>query len=73
MKRSLEVFRAIDERHGGFDLVFFSKFAEMYLVVNSRSSEKQADVKQVVGLKVSGGAQPELLIADSITVSSGAI
>jgi hypothetical protein len=27
-KRSLEVFRAVDEKHGGFDIVFLTQFAQ---------------------------------------------
>jgi len=31
VKRSVEMIRAIDEKHGGFDIVFLSKFSEKYL------------------------------------------
>jgi hypothetical protein len=30
-KRGLEVLSAIDEKYGGFDLVFLAKFSEKYL------------------------------------------
>jgi hypothetical protein len=44
----LEVFHAIDEKHGGFDIVFLVKFAEKHLCESRGSRRKQSDVKQVV-------------------------
>jgi len=59
-----EVLSAIDEKDSGFDIVFLSQFAEEDLGQGCRGRGKQPDVKQVVGLWVCSGVQPELLVVD---------
>jgi hypothetical protein len=64
VKCSLEVLGAIDEKHGGFDIVFLPQFTKEYFGECRGSRRKQADVKQFVRGWISGGVQPELLIVD---------
>jgi hypothetical protein len=64
LESSLEVLSAIDEKHGGFDIVFLPQFAEEEFGESGRGRRKEADVKQVVCLGISGGVQPVLLVVD---------
>lgn len=56
---------AINEKHGGFDIVLLTKFAQENFRESGRSCRKQPDVKQFVRLRIGGGIQPELLVVDS--------
>jgi hypothetical protein len=64
-KRRLEVFRAVKQKYGGFDIVFFSHFPQEYLGEGGGSRGKKSDVKQFVRLWISSDGQPELLIVDA--------
>jgi hypothetical protein len=63
-KRSLEVFRAVNKKHGGFDIVFLTQFAQENFCEGGCSRRKEPDVKQFVRLRIGGGVQPVLLIVD---------
>jgi len=65
LQRGLEVLRAVNEKDGGFNIVFLLEFAEEDLGSGGRGRRKQSHVKQLVGLWVCGGIQPELLVVDS--------
>jgi hypothetical protein len=56
---------AINQKHGGFDIVFLAKFAQEYLSRCGRYHRKQPQVEQSVCVVIGGGVQPELLIVDS--------
>jgi hypothetical protein len=56
---------AIDQKHGGFDIVFVTKFSEKDLGECGRCRRKQPQMKQFVCLGIGGSVQPELLIVDS--------
>jgi hypothetical protein len=73
MKCGLEVFRAIDEKHGGFDVVFFSQLTKKDLGQSGGGRRKQPDVVQFVRRWIASSVQPELLVVDAIIVSSSAI
>lgn len=64
LKCSLEVFRAGDEKHGGFDIKLLSKFAQKDFGESRGSRRKEQDRKQFVRLRIGGGVQPELLVVD---------
>ena len=64
-KRGLEVLGAIDEKDGGFDVVFFSQFAEEDFGQSGRGRRKEADMKQFVRRWIASGVQLELLVVDS--------
>jgi hypothetical protein len=55
---------AIDEKHGGFDIVFLAEFTEEHLGKRGRRRRKQSDVKQVICLRIRSGIQPVLLVVD---------
>jgi hypothetical protein len=63
-KRSLEVFRAVDEKYGGFDIVLSTQFAQENFCEGRCSRRKEPDVKQFVRLRIGSSVQPELLIVD---------
>jgi hypothetical protein len=60
----LVVLSADDQEHGGFDIVFFSQFAEEDLSECGRGRRKELDVKQVICFGVCSGEQPESLVID---------
>jgi len=64
VKCSLEGVGAIDEKDGGFGVVFVPKFSAEHLGERGRSRRKQPDVKQIVRFRITSGVQPELLVVD---------
>jgi len=56
---------AIDQKHGGFDIVFLAEFSQKNLSQRSRCRRKQPQMQQVVCVGISRSIQPELLIIDS--------
>jgi hypothetical protein len=62
---SSEVFRAIDEKNGGFDIMFLPQFFEKYLGKSGCSGRKQPQMKNFVCLWIRSGVQPKLLVVDS--------
>ena len=61
---SLKMVRAIDEKHGVFDIVFLAKLAEKYLGKSRCRGGKQPQMEQLVCLWISSNVQPVLLIVD---------
>ena len=64
MECCLEVFGAIDEKHGGFDIVFLPQFFEKYLGKSGCSGRKQPQMENFVYLWIDSGVQPALLIIE---------
>ena len=63
-QRSLEVLSAVDQKHGGFDVVFLAEFTQENLCQGGRRRRKQPNVQQVVRLGVASSVQPILLVVD---------
>ena len=62
---SSEVFWAIDEKHGGFDIVFLPQFFEKYLGKSGCSGRKQPQMENFICLWIRSSVQPVLLVVDS--------
>jgi hypothetical protein len=45
-KRSLEVFRAVNKKYHGFDIVLLTRFAQENFCEGGRSRRKQPNIKQ---------------------------
>ena len=60
-----EPFGVVDEKHGGFDIVFLPQFAEEYFGKTGRIRGKEPNVKELVRFGIDSGVQPVLLIVDS--------
>jgi hypothetical protein len=61
----LVVLGAIDQKHGGFDIVFLTKFSEKDLCECGRCRRKQPQMEQFVCLGIGSSVQPELPIVNS--------
>jgi len=48
MKCGLEILSAIDEKHGGFDIVFLAEFSKEHLGEYGRGRRKQPHVEQLI-------------------------
>jgi hypothetical protein len=61
----LEVFRAVNEKFGSFDIVFLPQFVQEDLGQSGRNRRRKPDVKQIIRFRIGSGGQPELLVAGS--------
>jgi hypothetical protein len=62
---SLEVCRAIDEKHGVIDIVFLAEFLQEVFSQYGCRGRKQPKMKDFVCVRIDSGVQPELLVVDS--------
>jgi hypothetical protein len=62
---SLEVCRAVDEKHGILDIVFLAEFLEEAVSQRDCRGRKQPHMEDFICVGIDGGVQPELLVVDS--------
>jgi hypothetical protein len=58
------VFGPINQKHGGFDIVFLPQFVEKDLGKSGCCGRKQPQMENIVCLWICSSVQPELLVVD---------
>lgn len=65
VKGSLEPVGVVDEKHGGFNIVFLSQFAEEDFGKTSRIRRKEPNMEELICLGIDSSVQPVLLTVKS--------